>query len=248
MKNLTLYRGISVSEIELDSTIDSIQAKGLVQNSKQTWNGFIWKNLKADIDVLYQKEDLTRVDTSPRSKWVKTKNGGHRVYSEGEKSICFADRYGAEYYATKHNITKEHIVPLLITVNIDIGSIAIDGRDFLYTVFGCIEPNDLAKTKRQTDKLKKLFGKKIEKYITKIIRHPNSEKLAICDLAIIDNEIIIDHSKNELIIGGRCNTTFRSAFFVKVPIHPNQIISVERIKNVSSLSYPQITLNEILEI
>lgn len=126
-------------------------------------------------------------------------------------------------------------------------NIAIDGRDFLYTVFSFIDPKDLTKTKRQVEKLKELFGNKIEHYVEKIIKHPNSDKFAICDLAIVDNEIIIEHSKNQKIIGGRCNTTFKSAFFGKVPIQSNQIINIERLANDYSINHPEITLNDILE-
>jgi len=42
---------------------------------------------------------------------------------------------------------------------------------------------NIQKTKRQTNKLKAIFGEKIEKYIEKIIEHPKSDKIAICDLA-----------------------------------------------------------------
>lgn len=247
MSNLRLYRGITVSDKETDSIIDDIKTNGLDQNEKQSWDGFIWKNLKKDIDALYQKEDLKRADTAPASKWVKTKDGGHIEYIEGEKSICFADKTGAEYYAIKHNVTKCHTAPLLITVDIEIENIVIDGRDFLYTVFSLLNPKDLAKTKRQSNKLKGLYGNKIEYYIEKIIKHPNSEKNAICDLVIFDNEIIIEHYTNKKVIGGRFNTIFKSAFCGKVPILPNQIINVERLPNVGPSIHPDIILNDILE-
>lgn len=247
MQKLRLYRGITVSEIEADSIIEDVKINGLDHNKKQNWGEFRWKDLRNNIDSLYQKEDLKRVETSPASVWVNTKNGGHLEYTEGEKGICFADKLGAEYYATKHNVTKTNVVPLLITVDVELENIAIDGRDFLYTVFGFIDPRDLAKTKRQTKKLKKLFGNKIEYYVEKIIKHPNSDKFAICDLAIVDNEIILDHSKNEIIIEGRHGTTFRSAFFGKIPIQSNQIISIQKLPNLYSKRNPEITLHNILE-
>lgn len=262
MKSLKLYRGITVAENEVDLVIHDIKTNGLYQHENQQWGGFIWKNLKKEINTLYNKEDLTREDTSPASVWIgkKTKkvyknwqeaptseNGVHREYIEGEKSICFADKMGGEYYATKHNVTREHTVPLLITVELELKDIAVDGRDFLYTVFGFIDSKDLSKTKRQTEKLKVLFGSKIEYYLEKVIKHPESEKCAICDLAIVDNDIIIEHAKNQKIIGGRYNTTFRSAFFGKVPLLSSQIISVEKLSNNSIINHPEITLNDILE-
>ena len=247
MEKLRLYRGITVSEKEADSIIEDIKLNGLDHNANQIWGSFVWKNLKNNLDILYQKEDLKRDDTEADSIWVKTKDGGHREYTEGEKSISFADKQGAENYATRRNVTDEHTVPLLITVDLELDNIAIDPRDFLYTVFGFIDPNDSTKTKRQTEKLKLLFGCKIEKYVEKIIKHPKSDRLAIFDLAINDNEIIIEHSKNQMIIGGRYNTTFKSAFFGKVPIRSNQIIEVNRLTNNYTLHDPEITLDDILE-
>ena len=247
MKSLKLYRGITVSEIEVDLVIQDIKTNGLYQNDKQQWGGFIWKNIKKDLNTLYDKESLTRDDTSPASVWVERKNGGHREYTEGEHSICFADKMGAEYYATRHNVSKDKKISLLITLDLDIENIAIDGRDFLYTVFGFIDPKNIEKTKRQTEKLKSIFGIKIEKYVEKIIEHPNSDKFAICDLVICDDEIIIDHSRNTEIIGGRYGTVFKSAFFGKTPISPEKIQNVEILKEYIQIMNPTITLNDILE-
>jgi hypothetical protein len=262
MKSLKLYRGITVSENDVDLVIHDIKTNGLYQSENQHWAGFIWKNIKSELNALYNKQDLTRNDTFPASVWIgkKTKkvyknwqeapqseNGGHREYVEGELSICFADKLGAEYYATQHNVFKEKIIPLLITLELDLENIAIDGRDFLYTVFGSIDPKDFKKTKRQTEKLKNIFGKKIEKYIEKLITHPNSEKTAICDLVICDDEIIIEHSRNTEIIGGRYGTVFKSAFFGKTPITGDKIKNVEIIKEHIFIPFPTITLNNILE-
>jgi hypothetical protein len=257
MKSLKLYRGITVAENEVDVVIHDIKTNGLYQSEKQQWGGFIWKNIKGEINTLYNKEFLTRDDTSPTSVWIgkKTKkvyknwqeaptseDGGHTEFIEGENSICFADKIGAEYYATRHNLSKDKKISLLITLDLDIENIAIDGRDFLYTVFGFIDPKNIEKTKRQTKKLKTIFGVNIEKYVEKIIEHPNSDKFAICD-----DEIIIDHSRNTEIIGGRYGTVFKSAFFGKTPISPEKIQNVEILKEYIHIMNPTITLNDILE-
>jgi len=131
MKRLQLFRGITVANNKVDIVIDNIKTKGLDLTEKNQWKGFVWKNLRKDIDYLFEKEDLSRDETSPNSIWIKTKNGGYREYTEGETGICFADKYGAKYYAVNHNKTKEKTVPLLISVDIDIEAVAIDGRDFL---------------------------------------------------------------------------------------------------------------------
>jgi hypothetical protein len=75
MKSLKLYRGITVAKNEADLVIQDIKTNGFYQNDKQQWGGFIWKNIKREINTLYNKEDLTRDDTSPASVWIggKTK-------------------------------------------------------------------------------------------------------------------------------------------------------------------------------
>ena len=95
--------------------------------------------------------------------------------------------------------------------------------------------------------MKNIFGKKIEKYIEKLIEHPNSEKSAICDLVICDDEIIMEHSRNTEIIVGRSGTIFKSAFFGKVPISPEKIQNVEILREHTAIINPTITLNDILE-
>jgi hypothetical protein len=49
----------------------------------------------------------------------------------------------------------------------------------------------------------------------------------MCDLAIQDEGVISSHAKNEIIIGGRYGTVFKSAFFVKTPIVPSNILEIE---------------------
>src|SRR5690606_32611001 len=113
-----------------------------------------------------------------------------------------------KYYATSHNITETQTIPILITLELDIENIFIDGRDFLNKVFSLIDYYDKEKTSRICEKLKFLFGNNIEKYVEKVLKHPKSDKLAIYDLMLCDENIIIDHSKNSEIIGGLYNTTF----------------------------------------
>lgn len=262
MKSLELYRGITIAENEADRVIEDIKTNGLYWSEKQHGSGMYWKDIRHVINELYENENLTREDTAPSTVWIGkrtgqkyadysqaplSEGGGHLEYLDAERSICFADRLGAQYYATVHNIYKEKNTPLLIHLNVDVKQIAIDGVDFLYTVFGFINPKEVEKTKRQTNKLKRIFGQKIEKYIEKISRHPNSERFAICDLIICDEDIIADHSKNNEIIGGRYGTIFKSAFLGRYPVTPDRIISVEVIKDDIKINNPTITLNDFLE-
>lgn len=234
-KKLILYRGITVSEAESDSVIEDIKNNGLYATDKQRYIMKFWKDLRKSINALYDEEDLKIEHTRPPDLEV-------------EEYTCFADIIGAKYYATKHNITKTQTVPILITLELDIENICIDGRDFLSKVFSLIDFKDTEKTLRQTEKLKFLFGNKIEKYVDKGLKHPKSEKMAIYDLTLCDEDIIMDHSKNSEIIGGLYNTTFKSSFFGKIPIAPETILSVEKFNGNFHTPRPTVTLEEFKKL
>ena len=261
MKTLKLYRGIAISENDVENVIQDIKSNGLYHIEKNNYSSYVWKNVRSQITELYKREDLKRVDTLPSTVWIgnKTKKeyknykeapcsegGGYRKYTEGEISVCFADKYGAEFYATKHNITEEKKIPLLITLSLEIENVAIDGRDFLYDVFSSINRKEIKYSKRKIEVLKRVYGDKIEYYFEKAIQHPNSDILAICDLIICDNDIIIEHSKNKEILGGRFGTIYKSAFLGKIPISPEKINNVDIISKNTLIKGPNIRLNEVL--
>jgi hypothetical protein len=66
-------------------------------------------------------------------------------------------------------------------------------------------------------------------------------------LSGIFNQVIKDHSKNKILIGGRYGTIFHSAFIVKTPVKPKYIKNIEILEQTAPTLQPEITLNEILE-
>jgi hypothetical protein len=236
MEKLVLYRGLRVSKVEAAEIIDTIKSNGLHISEKQGWPGFIWKNLRGNLESLFENPELKMAETRPTS-----------TSPEGELSLCFADRLGAEYYAIKHGSNTEKNTSILIKAEVDINAISIDGRDFLADALGLLEVNDSAKLARQTQTLTKIYGHKIVRYIDKIIKHPNADRMAVLDLVCNDNEIIQAHSKNQTVINGKYETIFRSAFFCKVPISKNMILEVQAIEGFSEYYYPAVTRNTYLE-
>jgi hypothetical protein len=246
---LNLYRGISLTEDNVENVIADIKSNGLYTSNDGSWGSCMIKNVKADLNSLIQNQALTRTETTLSTTWVKTGSGsGHLEYTElGDACVFMADKVGATYYATTHNISDEKTLPVLIEVEVDLENVFIDGRDFLYTIFSSIENNDKQKLIRLQANLSKIFGKSILKYIDKVVNNPESEKDAICDLAIQDNQVIMDHSKNKILIGGRYGTIFYSAFIVKTPIKSECIKSIEILEQAAHPIQPQITLDKILE-
>lgn len=240
MKNVTLYRGISVSQSDSTSIIDTIKHNGLNITPDASWNGgFIWKDQTNSTD-LFHKKDLSRNDTGIASE--KTKDGQFIKFIEGYKSICFADECGATYYAKKHNYNQEKPISLLIEADLDLSAVAIDGRDFLYSAFSFLRTLQPGKIPKAKDHLSSAFGEKILLYVDKVLQHKQSDTNAICDLIICDDEIKIAHSKNEQIINGRHGTHFKCAFFVKVPIPAENIKSISVLTTDYQLPSPSFSL------
>jgi hypothetical protein len=246
MKKISLYRGIAIKEINVNEVVSNIKNNGIDIVEACTWKGFYWKDLRNDLDKLLDKPNLSRHDTEPESVWVKNGRGETREYISGNRGICFADRCGANYYAFYHNINKEKNIPVVIEIETSINNIAIDGRDFLYTVFGFLKNASTSKIDRQKQIMSKIFGEKIVTYIDKAIQNPECDPYAICDLAIVDNDVIECHSKNEILIEGRCGTNFKSAFYVKTPIKPEAIKDISINNYFHEQSKYVIKLNEIL--
>lgn len=243
-QTIDLYRGLTVETNEAKDVVREIRRHGVDFNDKMDWKGFYWKDLRSEHDNLLNKKDLNRDDTRPASEWIPDKRGGRSVYTEGVRSVCFADEMGAKYYATKHNRTAEKTVPILIRASVNINNVAIDGRDFLYTVFGRLRKEDRSMIMDQEIILQKIFGQEVSKYIDKLYEHPDPDINSICDLMVINNKVIEAYSKNKIMIGGRWGTKFRSSFFVKAPISPRRIIDVKIINSEAYNPEPDVTLRD----
>jgi len=216
---LELFRGIAVKHDQANMVISKIRNCGL-QGDEGFWRFVGWR-LREHINKLFYKQGLTTKDT-------------REGYSEFPV-IAFADELGAHYYALRHNYRPGR-VPLVIRARLNIQAkyIYIDGRDFLYPVFGLWDKGRLAKTRGikgayhvVSDVLRKAYGDKILKYFKKASQTQDSSyRIAMCDLAVHDLDIVLAHVSNKMVIKGRYNVTFRASFFVEAPIKPEEIVEV----------------------
>ena len=53
-----------------------------------------------------------------------------------------------------------------------------------------------------------------------------NNRIALCDLAINDLDVVLAHANNTIVIRGRYHVIFRSSFFVEAPIAPDEILEV----------------------
>lgn len=221
---LKFYRGIAVTEDEWESVAHHIRANGLRASAQTTWQVEV-VDLRAHLEHLFAKPGLSLSDTRP-SQLVKTDRGSHRrlLGAVPAVSAC-GDELGGAYYATRHNRTSEKTAPLLVCFEADVGDVQIDGKDFMHNPMF-----QTGHTQDQRDWMIRIFGQAVERYVERAWLSNNQldYRLAMCDLAAQDRQVICDHRSNEIVLGGRCGTIFKSAFNVRLPVAPARIVKVTR--------------------
>jgi hypothetical protein len=148
---------------------------------------------------------------------------------------------GALYYACSHNRSAEKDAPLIITFESDVRDATVDGRDFLYTIFQMGHPE---KARRVVERI---FGRAIIKYVDRAWSSDDQdERIAICDLATQDAEVVAAHAGNTSVIAGRHRTHFRSAFFVRLPVTHDRIVDVQRVRQRFVTPPADVSLQDLL--
>lgn len=207
---MRLYRGITVPEASADATVEAILKTGLLADSGR-WQ-LSDSDLKPRLRQVWLSPDLATDLTRPKDEPPVSR-------------ICACARErDALYYACSHNRNGEDTASILITLEVDEADVVIDGRDFLATVFQFGNPA------ASREVLRRLFGPAVLRYADRAwSTSDDNERIAVCDLARQDEDVIAAHAANELVIGGRYRTRFSSAFLVRAPIAVERIVSVERV-------------------
>jgi len=209
---MRFYRGIAVSAGEAAPTIANIRQNGL-QVRNAGWR-MIAQDLKPHLARLWSLQSIARseVDLDPNDETP------HRI-------CACADKTSALFYACKKNVNATDAASILTTFEADIADVIVDGRDFLYTVFQMGNPD------RARPILERLFGNAIPRYAERAWATENGDyqRIAICHLAVQDDDVIRAHARNTTVIGGRYDTEFCSAFMVRMPIQSERIVSIEEV-------------------
>ena len=201
---MRLFRGIAVPSEAAERTVDDTRGCGLVSGQGR-WAMEI--EYPSPLETLFQKNDLSTQDTRSGTSYPV-------VCACGEVE-------GAAYYAFKHNCRGEKDTPVMIEFESDVRDVSIDGRDFLYTVF---QTGDAV---RASAILSHIFGPNILRYAHKAWESEDQDyRIALCDLASCDADVIASHYCNRTVLLGRHGTVFRNAFFVRLPVGPKSITRV----------------------
>ena len=150
---MRLFRGMAVPASKADSVVSAIKVEGLA--SGQGGREFDF-NHPGPLDALFLKDNLSTEDTRSDDR---------------QFAVCACgDEIGAAYYAWRHNHSSDNNTAVMVEFEADDRSIAVDGRDFLYTVFQLGEPA-LARPV-----LDRVFGHSLLRYAEKAWRseaHPD---------------------------------------------------------------------------
>lgn len=216
---MILCRGLSFPSKDLDQHVNAIRRSGLLAGAGR-WT-MLFPDLKPRLKILRETPGLQRSDiddggTTP--PWV----------------CACAQRRDALYYACRHNISMTDDASVVVTFEAPQRNVIIDGRDFLYPVFQFGIPE------RARPVLAAAFGSAVVPYADRAWSSPDTKsRLAYCDLAVQDDQVISAHAKNTMILGGKHNTVFASAFMARAPIVPASILSVEIVRT-SEYKSPEI--------
>jgi hypothetical protein len=131
----------------------------------------------------------------------------------------------------------------LISFDANLQDVIIDGRDFLYTLFQLGDPQ------RARPIAERVYGQKILQYLDRAwATMDGDQRIAMCDLATQDNDLVRAHAKNKAVISGRYGTRFRTAFMVQTPVPAERINSVDTIEGQARMPDAEITLQMILAV
>lgn len=222
---MRFFRGIAVPADQAEHTVTKICEKGLTHG--QGW-WLMEHEHPGDLAALFAKCDLS-IDDTRSGSWAVA-------------AVCgCGDEMGAAYYACNHNRSSENNTPIIIEFEAEKSVSAVDGKDFLYTVFQGGDPE------RARTVLERTFGKAVLRYAERAwSSEEQSFRIAMCDLAIHDLEVIEAHHRNELVLAGRHGTIFKSAFTIALPVSPGAIISINQPVSTQLVPQPDIRLDDVV--
>ena len=223
MTTLRLYRGIAVRAASVGETIALITEKGLAEGP---WFWRMEQNWGLPIDVLLNKVDLSTADT--------------RAESAFRPAVCACGTVeDASYYAWRRNRNRRDDTPILVEFDAQLDRIIVDGKDFLFTAFQYGEP---AKIKSA---LGHIFGEKVLTYAEAAwAAEDQDRRIALCDLASMDADVIKAHYANRMVVGGKHGTIFANSFTVALPVQPEAIVRVWSPDSEPQLPTPSVTVGD----
>ena len=202
------HRGITVPSDAAEAVISNIKQDGLHEDQGEHWLTCICR--PGNLDALHLKPDLSKSDT--------------RKEANSARAVCACgDEAGAHHYAFErnHSPSKGHDTPIVIEFSTDVSAIAVDEKGFFCKLFELGDPEKVAPV------FERSYGKVAMRYARKAwSTDDHSHRIAQCDLASNDIEVIKAHYDNSVVLEGSGGELFRSAFKILLPVPAEAIIDV----------------------
>jgi len=213
-----MYRGIAVPSAMSDEVVASIKSGGLRGDEGTAWSVRMpsARKVRRALESLYKKVDLSTDD----------------IFADAELPGVGAcgGIMGATYYGASHNRTGENDQPIVIAFDVALDIVYVDSRDFLCTVFQMWDRETTDLRGQQAATLRDLYGQRIGRYFNQACATDDQQRrIAMCNLASFDSEVVLAHHANRKVIAGRHGTLFTSAFIVQAPIEPESIRDVQTV-------------------
>lgn len=186
MNEYKLYRGISVSPEAADAVIGRILEDGITgSEGKRTATLGDLQEARGTIEMSFKERKFDY------RNYLDDESNDKAIYAAGT-------RYGASYYACKHNAPKkEESEALVIEFTVSEDDLAVDLNDFLCTTFQMARSTPEAIRPEQEQCLRSVFGDDILRYFRASCESEDTEtQVALAYLAAIDTNIIRAHYKN----------------------------------------------------
>ncbi len=220
---------------EVDHVMAEIKNQGL-----RKVDGMVWGSQMASPSAVRNR--VAELMASPST----IRDRISEMHTEHLLCAC-GDEFGATHYAVARSPKGDTSRGLLISFSASMNELAIDGKDFLYTVFQLWDRDRKHHRELFRELLEMIFGKGILKYFDLASEtDETNERVGICDLACIDLDVIRDHLQNKILINGRYNTRFCSAVQTQEPVPSAQIISVTTVHSLPDAPEQQIDLYSLL--
>lgn len=232
MRDLIFYRGIAVPSSSASEVTHRILQNGMVGNEGR-WEIPLpnIQDVRSRIDQLFARTDLTRDDLGQ--------------LNSAALCACGTSAGGA-YYALRHNHSSANDAGLLIEFTAPVEEVVVDPKDFLCTAFQLWDQQAKKNVNNQRSWLRDVYGKSILRYFDACVGSTDQTlRIAMCNLAAADENVVLDHHANRNVIAGRHGTRFASAFFIKAPIPATRILHVDAPTDYIDPN-PDVTLNEFL--
>ncbi|WP_442754279.1 hypothetical protein ACNHKD_14965 [Methylocystis sp. JAN1] len=204
------YRGITLDPATAEADKAAIKETGQLAR-KATWN-----NTRA------HPNEVRRI-TPPLASTPETARRAIRELPQEPMTYACASFDDAARYALRNEG-----LPAVIAVELPFEEVAIDGKDFLYTVFQLWDRSQRHHLPQVRETLNAVFGTATVRWFDLAASQADqSVRIGLCDLAVHDLSAIQAHHANPMPLSGRYNTLFRSAFDLPMKVDAAAILSVE---------------------